>query len=198
MGPVAPPQSNDQKNVVTCGMASAFGHAAVSLALGQTGITRRMSWQLLLAGIILSILPDADSIGFRYGIAYGSFWGHRGFSHSIVFALLVSGMFQQLFFKQGKSTGEQIRIVLFLFLSCVSHSLLDAMTTGGLGVAFFSPFDNRRYFFPFRPIRVSPVNVHEFFTGRGLNVIKSEAIWIGIPCLLIMVSGIMMKRRTKS
>ena len=27
---------------------------------------------------------------------------------------------------------------------------------GGLGVAFFSPFSNARYFLPWRPIRVAP------------------------------------------
>lgn len=33
------------------------------------------------------------------------------------------------------------------------------LTDGGLGVAFFSPFDNKRYFLPWRPIRVSPISV---------------------------------------
>nr|HRC76832.1 rhodanese-like domain-containing protein [Kouleothrix sp.] len=32
------------------------------------------------------------------------------------------------------------------------HGVLDAMTDGGLGVAFFAPFSATRYFFPFRPI----------------------------------------------
>jgi len=32
----------------------------------------------------------------------------------------------------------------YLFLATASHGVLDAMTNGGLGVAFFSPFDNRR------------------------------------------------------
>ena len=39
---------------------------------------------------------------------------------------------------------------LYLFLSTASHGVLDALTDGGLGVAFFSPFDQTRYFFPFR------------------------------------------------
>jgi len=40
------------------------------------------------------------------------------------------------------------------------------MTKGGLGVAFFSPFDNSRYFLPWRPIRVSPIAIHRFFSAR--------------------------------
>ena len=61
------------------------------------------------------------------------------------------------------------------------HSILDAMTSGGYGVAFFSPFDNSRYFFPWRPIKVSPLGIANFFTERGIRVILSELIWIGIP-----------------
>lgn len=170
-------------------MASAFGHAAVSLALSQTGMAKSMSWRLLLAGVVLSILPDADSIGFWFGIPYASFWGHRGFSHSIVFALLVALFTQWLLFNKGKTLSERIRIISFLLFSCVSHAVLDAMTTGGLGVAFFAPFDNERYFFSFRPIKVSPISVRAFFNGQGWKVIRSEVIWIGIPALLIIVAG---------
>jgi hypothetical protein len=38
-------------------------------------------------------------------------------------------------------------IAHFSFVTA-SHGMLDAMTDGGLGVAFFAPFDNARYFFP--------------------------------------------------
>ena len=57
------------------------------------------------------------------------------------------------------------------------------MTTGGLGVAFFSPWDLKRYFFGLRPIRVSPISINAFFGGRGLRVLASEARWVGLPCV---------------
>ena len=86
------------------------------------------------------------------------------------------------------------------FTTCtISHGVLDALTTGGLGVAFFSPFDNLRYFFPWRPIKVSPIGVGRFFGERGIRVILSELIWIGIPSFLYIISTIFVKRisRTK-
>lgn len=61
------------------------------------------------------------------------------------------------------------------------------MTNGGIGVAFFAPFDNTRYFFPFRPIEVSPLEPHRFFTPRGLTVLMTEFVWVGIPALLAML-----------
>jgi inner membrane protein len=164
-------------------MASAFGHAAASLGLGCLGILPKPNWKLLLLGILLAILPDADSIGFLFGIPYDSFWGHRGFSHSILFAFIVSFLATIVFrFEPNKKAN----VFFFLFISCLSHSVLDAMTTGGLGVAFFSPFENSRYFFPFRPIKVSPINVKSFINGKGIAVLKSEFIWIGIPLLGIL------------
>jgi len=65
-----------------------------------------------------------------------------------------------------------------------SHGLLDMMTSGGLGVAIFSPFENGRYFFNWRPIRVSPMSISAFFSGRAWTILSSEFKWIGIPCLV--------------
>ncbi|HSV89890.1 MAG TPA: hypothetical protein VLH80_02270, partial [Nitrospiraceae bacterium] len=68
------------------------------------------------------------------------------------------------------------------------HGVLDAMTNGGLGVAFFSPFDTTRYFFPLRPVFVSPIGVSEFFSEYGVRILASEAIWIWLPsCVAFLV-----------
>jgi inner membrane protein len=172
-------------------MASAFGHAAAAFGLSRIGFLSKSSFLLLSIGVFLSILPDFDALGFYLGIPYNSFWGHRGFSHSIFFAFFVS-LLSAWFFRFEPNKPWQV--FLFFFLSCLSHSVLDAMTTGGLGVAFFSPFENSRYFFPFRPIKVSPMSVASFFQGKGYAVIKSELIWIGIPTLLMVIWGMIWKR----
>ena len=73
-----------------------------------------------------------------------------------------------------------------MFLATASHGFLDAMTDGGLGVAFFSPVDNTRYFLPFTPIRVSLIGISRFFTARGFAVIRSELLWIWLPTALLI------------
>ena len=80
---------------------------------------------------------------------------------------------------------------LVLFLSTVSHGLLDAVTDGGLGIAFFSPISNHRYFFPWHPIAVSPLSIDRFLSGRGISVLKSELIWIWFPFLSLGILGIL-------
>lgn len=72
-----------------------------------------------------------------------------------------------------------------LLVSAVSHGLLDALTNGGLGIAFFSPLSTRRYFLPWRVIEVSPLRPSEFFSQRGLRVLRSEMRWVWIPCLAL-------------
>ncbi len=82
-----------------------------------------------------------------------AFGGHRGFSHSILFSLLwavlVSGCFW--FLVKTYKKRDYLFITALVFLSTISHGLLDALTNGGLGVALFSPFDTGRVFFSNTP-----------------------------------------------
>ena len=138
--------------------------------------------------ILCSILPDIDVIWHKLGVPYSSIWGHRGFTHSLFFALITGLLVSRLGFPRVRIRSlDYWRLVLFFFLVTTSHGVLDAMTNGGLGVAFFAPFDNSRYFMPWRPIPVSPIGVHAFFSKWGWNVVKGELIWVGIPCLLLLL-----------
>jgi len=146
-------------------MPTIFTHPAVALAL-------RVPRRLAVAAVILTILPDADVAGLRLGIPYGSTFGHRGLTHSIVFAALAA-LLATLLLRADR------RAFAFLFVCAVSHGLLDAMTTGGRGIAFFSPFSNARYFLPWRPIRVSPIG------GIDLRVLASELRWVWLPAVVL-------------
>jgi len=68
------------------------------------------------------------------------------------------------------------------------------MTDGGLGVAFFSPFDNHRYFLPWTPIRVSPIGLGRFFSHRGLEVLQSELLWIWLPAAVLAIAAWVVRR----
>lgn len=109
--------------------------------------------------------------------------GHRGFTHSLFFAALLAGFVTIAFAGRRQISGS--RLFFYLFLATASHGVLDAMTNGGLGVAFFSPFSNARYFFPFHPIKVSPIGVGRFFSARGWTIIRSEALWLWLPSLVV-------------
>jgi len=169
-------------------MASVFSHAIASVALGKVSFVKEINWKFWLAGIFCAVVPDADAIGFFMGIPYDSLMGHRGITHSIFFAIILSLFISIICFQHEQLFSKKWwAIFLFLFLSTISHGIIDTMTTGGLGVAFFAPFNNERYFFPWKVIQVSPIGISKFFSEWGWRVIKSEIKWIWIPSFIIII-----------
>jgi inner membrane protein len=133
---------------------------------------------------VCAMLPDIDVAGLRLGVPYESLFGHRGFTHSILFASLVALAVALPLWNRGK-TGESLQVLACLFVAALSHGLLDALTNGGLGVAFFAPFDDTRYFFPVTPIEVSPLSASAFLTSRGVSVLSSEIVWVWCPAIVV-------------
>ena len=149
----------------------------------------------MLAACAASVLPDADSIGFWAGVPYDSPLGHRGLTHSLFFAGLVA-LGAAAFARRFRVRGAAVFAVVFV--AAASHGFLDAMTTGGRGVAFFSPFSNERYFLPWRVIEVSPIGVRPFFTARGAQVFASELTWIWLPAALVALAGFWTRRSRRA
>jgi inner membrane protein len=178
-------------------LASGFSHAVAALSLGTCFYRPGMPKRVWIAGALCSVLPDIDVIGFHFGIRYGDFWGHRGFTHSLLFAAILAAFVAILEFWRASTSLGILWIGSYLFLATASHGLLDAMTDGGLGVAFFSPFNNHRYFLPWRPILVSPIAVSRFFSARGLAVLKSELLWIWLPSALLAALAWFWRRPAK-
>jgi inner membrane protein len=172
-------------------MPTAFSHAVAGLGIAACFCGPETPSSLWALGAVCAALPDADVIGFRFGVRYGSLWGHRGFTHSIVFAAALAGLIVLLGLRQGAPGLPPGRLWLFLFLATVSHGLLDMLTDGGLGVALLAPFDNRRLFFPFQPIEVASFGVGWLLTRRGAAVLASELRWVWVPSgLLAMVAAL--------
>jgi len=165
-------------------MASIFAHAAAGAALWPLFQTARLPRHVWLTGAVLAMVPDLDVVGFRFGIAYGDLLGHRGLTHSLFFAAALGALVLEVGYRKRKWPVDRMRLWGYLALATASHGVLDALTTGGLGVAFFAPLVSQRYFFPWRPILVSPIGVGAFFSAWGLAVLKNEALWVGLPAAL--------------
>jgi inner membrane protein len=160
-------------------MSTLPSHAVAAAGLVPLFFGAKAPKPVWILAMVASMLPDFDVIGFRLGIPYGHTFGHRGFSHSLLAAALVAGLCAVLA-RQGELRW---RLTFCVFVAMVSHGLLDAMTSGGLGVGFFAPFSNTRYFLPWRPIRVSPFGWHWLFSHRGYVVLMSEMKWVWLPSL---------------
>jgi len=167
---------------------SVISHAAVAVAAGLAFAPRDVPDHFWSTSIACSIIADADVIGFSFGIPYHHFFVHRGFFHSPFFGLLMSVFLVGVLFREvGIFSRQWFFYLIFFFLLSASHGILDAFTSGGLGIALLSPFDSTRYFFPWTPIMVSPIGIKGFFSKWGLVVIKSELLWVWLPSFLVAV-----------
>jgi len=156
---------------------SIFTHAAIPLALWAAADRGRISARLLGAGIGASMLPDLDVVAFALHIPYADAFGHRGASHSLLFAAAL-GVLGALLHRPLRAGALQA--ATWMFVCTVSHPLLDALTSGGLGVALAWPWSEQRWFAPWRPIRVSPF-ANGFFGARGMATLLSELRWVWLP-----------------
>jgi len=147
----------------------------------------------MVLGAACSMVPDIDVIGFHFGVHYGDLLGHRGLTHSIAFAAVFASLALLATVSGLTPPARRGLVWLYLFLATASHGFLDAFTDGGLGVAFFSPFDTTRYFFPFTPIAVSPIGAG-FFSSRGLSVLFFEFQWVWLPSIVFAAVAFSIRR----
>jgi inner membrane protein len=175
-------------------VASIFSHAVAALGVSACFYRPATPKRVWVVGAACSVIPDLDVVGFRFGIHYGDFWGHRGFTHSLLFAALLASAVVFIGFRRGLPDLARFPLWVYFFLATASHGFLDAMTDGGLGIAFFSPFNNHRYFLPWTPIRVSPIGLGRFFSQRGLEVLQSELLWIWLPASVLVIAAWILRR----
>lgn len=164
-------------------MCTAFTHAFVAAAGGKMAFSRPMPLKFWLLAMFCAAAPDLDTGLHAYGVKYGDLWGHRGMTHSLLFALLLAVVVVSWLFRHEARwlSRRWFALVGFFFAATASHGVLDAFTDGGLGIAFFSPFDDARHFFPWTPIEVPPIGVRLMFTRGGAHVLMSELLWIWLP-----------------
>jgi inner membrane protein len=171
-------------------MPTIITHPAVPIAMAL-GLGRGLiSSRLLLAGVVASVLPDLDVIAFRIGVPYAANFGHRGFSHSLLFALLaaIAGacLCRFLF-------STFLRSFFLIFITIVSHGVLDAFTNGGLGIAFLWPWSAERFFSPVQVIEVAPLGIARFFSPKGSVVLLSEFFWVWLPFIGLAISAAILR-----
>ena len=160
-------------------MATIYTHAFVGLGIGKVFATRRLPvWFWLLAGF-LPIVPDFDVFSL---CAYGSLWGHRGFTHSLCFALGLSLPAVALTFRFLPVRFWPLWGLFFLMVA--SHGILDAFTDGGFGIPFFWPFYNHRYG-PYGPIHVQDIGF-EIPDPRVSRSVRTELLYVWVPTTVLV------------
>jgi inner membrane protein len=168
-------------------MPTVYTHAVVGLGLGKLFTGRRIPWSFWGLAAFLPVLPDCDVFLNR---TYGTMLGHRGFSHTLLFAAVIGLAVAACTFKYFKAPFWDL--AGFFFAVTASHGILDAFTNGGYGIPLFWPFSSVR-FGPWGPIQVADIGFEwpNPITSRSL---RHELMYVWLP-LAVVVGGVAFWRR---
>lgn len=159
-------------------MASTVGHVLTGVAFGTAILPRTTSRRVWIAGVVCAALPDIDAIGRPFGWGDVAFLGgHRGLTHSLLFALILGLLVTLMWFRDGPWNKAHTRIALYLVVATAAHGVLDAFTSYGPGVAFFFPFSSTRYVSAWRPLQAA-----------------NEIAWVWLPTILVITAGSWVRR----
>ncbi|WP_420572992.1 metal-dependent hydrolase [Kordia sp.] len=121
-------------------------------ACGEAAMGKKIGNKALLFGAIGGTIPDLDVFVGKwiYDNQIDAMLFHRGFMHSILFAILAALLFGWLLYKlynygKRKGTTTQKDWTWLFFLSIFTHPILDCFT--GYGTQLFLPFSNYRVAF---------------------------------------------------
>lgn len=153
-----------------------IAHSLVGVSVATLYHLRRPlndDWRLILFGAFLAIIPDFDFFVI-WGLHLSRSW-HRGASHSIFFALMLTGVMLLI------AEFSRARIVLACGTAYLSHDILDYLSTKqGGGVGLLWPFSDER-------VKLGLIGISEFPHGINLmELVKASLIELIIfaPILL--------------
>ncbi|HEX8710123.1 MAG TPA: metal-dependent hydrolase [Pyrinomonadaceae bacterium] len=148
---------------------------ASAVALIYPGFALRRDWWRLGVGAVLAVAPDFD---FFFSMVLHMGGWHRGASHSITLALLLTCLLAALL---GRA---RIREAVAYSAAFMSHGLLDFFaTTRGGGVELLWPFSTARFMAGLFSISEFP---HGFNRPEILRACVIEAA-LFLPLLLVVL-----------
>ena len=137
-------------------------------------------WKILCLSAFLGVCPDFDYLLNWLRIGRGG-W-HHGFTHSIVFAIVVGAVTALL------TRWRSLRAFIVFSAATASHTLLDYLMTESRGVSLWWPFTDRRYKLR-GPNPIDYTWSTESFSDAAVDILRiclTELIIFG-PILLVIL-----------
>jgi inner membrane protein len=156
-----------------------YTHAYFGLGFANVVTSRRMPAAFWVLAGLLPTVPDFDGFSFA---PYGDIWGHRGWTHSLAFALGMGVIVALATFRYFKM--KFWALAAFFFLITASHGFLDACTFGGFGIPFFWPLTDKR-FGGWGPVPL-PIGFQWPNPWQDESV-RSELLWVWLPMTALVV-----------
>jgi inner membrane protein len=162
-------------------------------AVGEATLGKRIGNKALLYGAIAGTIPDLDVLAGSFTDTITAIEWHRGFSHSLIFCLLLAPLLAWVANKIERRAKVGWKGWTRLFFWCLfTHPLLDIFTTWG--TQLFWPLDYRIAFnsiFVVDPLYTLPfllLTVTLMFYKRGTKIrtrLNKIALYISTSYLII-------------
>ena len=121
-------------------------HIVLGACIGEVVAGKQLGKKAMLLGAVAQSIPDIDFLTSFFLPTSTDLLAHRGFTHSILFALLIAPLLGLLSVRLQKSTKQSISFWSFFWgLEIMVHLFIDCFNVYGTGL--FEPFSHYRVSF---------------------------------------------------
>ncbi len=144
-------------------------HVAIGALIGEAYAGKRLGRRALLFGAIYQSIPDVDFVAAFFLSPTENILVHRGFTHSFLFAILITIIISFFANRWRKATDFGFsNWVIFVGVEIFVHLVLDGLNSYGVG--WLEPFSHQR------------------FAYNAIFVIDPLfSIWLGISCIALLL-----------
>ena len=144
-------------------------HIALGACIGEAFFEKGFGKKAILWGALAQSIPDIDFIASSWLNTPESLLAHRGFTHSILFALLIIPVFALTADRVHRPHNIAFRKwIVFFAAEVFTHLFIDGFNNYGIG--WFEPFSHARYSF-------NAINVADPFFS----------LWPGIAFFMLII-----------
>lgn len=148
-------------------------HIAIGACIGEVIAAKRIGKKALVVGATAQVIPDIDVFCSLWMSPSSNALAHRGFTHSILFGILISLFLAWVVHRRWNNSNESFKFwMIFFGLQVFVHIFLDAFNA--YGTAWFEPFSHYRVSFntifvadPFFSIPLGISGFLLFFVSSG-------------------------------
>ena len=121
-------------------------HIALGACIGEAFFEKGFGKKAMLWGALAQSIPDIDFIASFWLNPAEDLLAHRGFTHSLLFAVLIAPVFALAADKIHRPHNISFRKwLLFFYAEVILHLFLDGFNNYGVG--WFEPFSHQRFSF---------------------------------------------------
>lgn len=144
-------------------------HIAIGACIGELFLGKEIGKKAMLYGAVAASLPDMDFIAGFWLNTTEDLLAHRGITHSILFAILITWLLARFLKGRHKEANCSLqKWILFLGVEIFFHLFIDALNAYGIG--WFEPFSHQR------------VSFHIIFVADPFY-----SVWPGITAFVLLL-----------